>query len=224
MRHVISAIELTALLVALVVVANVQVDVAVWLTLLILLVALIALGFGWRPPRVHSRGKALMVVIVCIASFGAIGTKLQERQDTELAQLRSSNVDGYLARLKEVDEKRWLAELGQLRPDEYKAELARQKAVAAAQRLAQCTDKKAGEAYVMIQSDVLRQLRAPSTAKFPSRYGAGTRHVGDCVYQVFGQFDAQNGFGAMLRGGFSSTIRYFPESGSWQTQKLDVQG
>ncbi|MGB3314059.1 MAG: hypothetical protein WBB85_06585 [Albidovulum sp.] len=92
----------------------------------------------------------------------------------------------------------------------------------AAARLAECTDKKAGEAYVMIQSDVLRQLRAPSTAKFPWRYGAGTRHIGDCVYQVFGQFDAQNGFGDMLRGGFYGTIRYFPESGSWQTQSLSV--
>ncbi|PTW50581.1 hypothetical protein [Rhodovulum kholense] len=224
MRHLIAAIELTALLVALVVVANVHVVAALWLSLFILAVALVALVFGWRPPRIRSRGKALMVVIISLASFGAIAPILKAQQDAELAQLRSSDIDGYLARLKGVDEKRWLAELGKLRPDDYKAELARQKAVAAAQRLAQCTDKKAGEAYVMIQSDVLRQLRAPSTAKFPSRYGAGTRHIGDCVYQVFGQFDAQNGFGAMLRGGVSGTIRHFPESGSWQTQKLDVQG
>ncbi|APE44582.1 hypothetical protein BOO69_15035 [Sulfitobacter alexandrii] len=90
------------------------------------------------------------------------------------------------------------------------------------ERLAQCTGQKASEAYVMIQADVRRALVAPSTAEFPSRYGAGTGHAGDCVYQVNGQFDAQNGFGAMLRGTFTGTIRYFPERGSWQTQSLSV--
>jgi len=90
------------------------------------------------------------------------------------------------------------------------------------ERLAQCTDQKASEAYVMIQADVRRALVAPSTAEFPSRYGAGTGHAGDCLYQVNGHFDAQNGFGAMLRGTFTGTIRYFPERGSWQTQTLSV--
>jgi hypothetical protein len=91
-----------------------------------------------------------------------------------------------------------------------------------AESLAQCTDQKASQAYVMIQADVRRALVAPSTAEFPGRYGAGTGHVGDCLYQVNGHFDAQNGFGAMLRGTFSGTTRHFPESGSWQTQSLSV--
>jgi hypothetical protein len=46
-------------------------------------------------------------------------------------------------------------------------------------------------AYVMIQEDVRRSLRAPSTAEFPGRYGAGMRNMGNCVYQVFGHFDAK---------------------------------
>jgi len=91
-----------------------------------------------------------------------------------------------------------------------------------AERLAQCTDQKMSEAYVMIQTDVRRVLVAPSTANFPWRYDAGTGHLGDCLYRVNGHFDAQNGFGAMLRGTFSGTIRYFPERGSWQTQSLSV--
>jgi len=94
---------------------------------------------------------------------------------------------------------------------------------AEAARLRACTDAKAGEAYVMIQADVRRMLVAPSTAVFPGRYGAGTRHLGDCLYQVNGQFDSQNGFGAMLRGNFSGTTRYFPERRSWQTQTLSVE-
>ena len=89
-------------------------------------------------------------------------------------------------------------------------------------RLRLCSDAKAGEAFVMIQADVRRALVAPSTASFPSRPDSGTKHIGDCVFQVSGHFDAQNGFGAMLRGNFSGTIRYFPEQGSWQTQSLNV--
>lgn len=93
---------------------------------------------------------------------------------------------------------------------------------AEAARLNACTDEKAGEAFVMIQADVRRSLIAPSTANFPARYGTGTGHIGDCLYRVNGYFDAQNGFGAMLRGTFSGTTRYFPENGSWQTQSLSI--
>ena len=96
--------------------------------------------------------------------------------------------------------------------------------VAEANRLAECTDRKISLAYVMIQSDVRRSLRSPSTAEFPGRYGAGTRHLGNCIYQVVGHFDAQNGFGAMIRGTFTGTTEYFPENGSWRTRNLDVQG
>ena len=95
--------------------------------------------------------------------------------------------------------------------------------VQAATGLAKCSDRKTTEAYVMIQADVRRSLVAPSTAEFPWRYGAGTRYIGNCVYQVNGYFDAQNGFGAMLRSTFTGTIRYFPESGSWQTQSLHIK-
>ncbi|CUI27628.1 hypothetical protein [Cognatishimia activa] len=95
---------------------------------------------------------------------------------------------------------------------------------AEANRLAECTDQKISRAYVMIQSDVRRSLRSPSTAEFPGRYGIGTRHLGNCIYQVVGHFDAQNGFGAIIRGTFTGTTEYFPESGSWQTLTLDVRG
>lgn len=91
----------------------------------------------------------------------------------------------------------------------------------AVERSAQCRDHEV-EAYTMIKEDVRRVLVAPSTAKFPWRYDAGTGHLGDCLYRVKGHFDTQNGFGAMLRGTFTGTIRYFPESGGWQTQSLSV--
>ncbi|MCC5957756.1 MAG: hypothetical protein JJU08_00250 [Rhodobacteraceae bacterium] len=56
----------------------------------------------------------------------------------------------------------------------------------------------------------------------PHRPGPGTRHIGYCAYEVNSNFDAQNGFGAMLRGTFSGAIRYFHDGGSWQTQGLTV--
>ena len=79
-------------------------------------------------------------------------------------------------------------------------------------------------AYVMIQTDVRNALKAPSTAKFPGRYGNRTDYLGDCTYRVVGQFDAQNAFGAMLRGSFEGLIAYFPDEGSWRTIALTIDG
>ena len=79
-------------------------------------------------------------------------------------------------------------------------------------------------AYVMIQTDVRNALKAPSTAKFPGRYGNRTGYLGNCTYRVVGQFDAQNAFGAMLRGSFEGLIEYFPDEGSWRTIALTIDG
>ena len=177
---------------------------------------------GKGVPHFRHRGKALLFLIVA-GFFSLQGAVMFEEQvEARWAELRESDPATYLIELREVDTDRWYAELRELDPDAYAAEADRRATLAEAERLAQCTDQKASQAYVMIQADVRRGLVAPSTAEFPGRYGAGTRHVGNCVYQVNGHFDAQNGFGAMLRGTFTGTTRYFPESGSWQTQSLSV--
>ena len=147
-----------------------------------------------------------------------------EQREARRAELRETVPAAPLTQTREVDADRWLAELRELDPDAHATEATRRAEQAQTDRLAECTDEKATLAYVMIQEDERRSLRAPSTAEFPSRYDAGTRNMGNCVYQVFGQFDAQNGFGAMIRGTFTGTTKYFPESGSWRTQTLDVQG
>ena len=131
---------------------------------------------------------------------------------------RRAQAERQAAQEREAEERAREAE--QAEADRVAAEERAREAEAA--RLRACTDAKAGEAYVMMQADVRRMQVAPSTAVFPGRYGAGTRHLGDCLYQVNGQFDSQNGFGAMLRGTFSGTIRHFPETRSWQTQTLTV--
>ncbi|MBY6090483.1 hypothetical protein [Maritimibacter alkaliphilus] len=141
-----------------------------------------------------------------------------------LAELRGSDPQAYLEEVKSFDEERWFEELPALDPDAFAEEQARRIAIEQAERIAQCSDGKASLAYVMIQDDVRRSLRAPSTAEFPGRYSTGTVHLGNCIYQVVGTFDAQNGIGAMIRGRFVGTKEYFPDTKSWQTRSLDVQG
>lgn len=175
-------------------------------------------------PHFRHRGKALLFLILA-GFFSLQGAVLFDQQrEARWAELRKSDPAAFLTELHDADEDRWFAELRELDPEAHAAEVARQAQQAQAARLAECTDQKITLAYVMIQEDVRQSLRAPSTAEFPGRYGTGTRNIGDCVYQVFGQFDAQNGFGAMIRGTFNGTTKYFPESSSWRTLTLDVQG
>ncbi|MGC3938753.1 hypothetical protein ACOTTU_13190 [Roseobacter sp. EG26] len=175
-------------------------------------------------PHFRHRGKALLFLI--IAGFFSLqgAVMFGEQRETRWAELRESDPAAYLTELHDADEDRWFAELRELDPESYAAEAAQRAAQAQADRLAECSNEKTALAYVMIQEDVRRSLRAPSTAEFPGRYGAGTRNMGNCVYQIVGQFDAQNGFGAMIRGTFTGTTEYFPDSGSWRTLTLDVQG
>jgi len=177
-----------------------------------------------KTSRFLGRKSVTMILIVAgiVAFLG--GVKFDEQREARWAELRESDPAAYLTELHGTDEDRWFTELRKLDPETHAAEAARRAAIAEAEHFAECSDQKTSHAYVMIQGDVRRSLRAPSTAEFPGRFGPGTRNMGNCVYQVFGQFDAQNGFGAMIRGTFTGTIEYFPESGSWRTLALDVQG
>ncbi len=175
-------------------------------------------------PHFRHRGKALLFLI--IAGFFSLqgAVMFDEQREARWAELREGDPAAYLTELRDVDADRWFAELRELGPEAHATETARRAAQAQADRLSECTDEKINFAYVMIQEDVRRSLRAPSTAEFPGRYGAGTRNMGNCVYQVSGEFDAQNGFGAIIRGTFTGTVEYFPERGNWRTLTLDVQG
>lgn len=224
MHFLIAYLELTALAAILVILTYAHVEVAMWATFAIFVVATLSLLFGWKPPRITGRLKALMVMFVCFGAAIFIGPKIQAHQEAELAHLRATDVEAYLTALRSQDEVRWLNALKELRPEQYEVEAKRRRNTAQAAYLAECTDDRASTAYVMLQDDVREQLRAPSTADFPGRYEPGTRHLGDCIYQVFGKVDAQNGFGAMLRTSFEGRIQYFPESGGWQTLELKVEG
>jgi len=221
-RSQILIFELIALGTALFFLQKVNASAQTLLATTLFLIATFTLITGKGFPHFRHRGKALLVMFLSGFFVLSGAVVFDQEREARLAELREADPTIYLSELREIDEDRWFEELRALDPDAHAAEAERRAALAETERLAQCSDQKASQAYVMIQVDVRRSLVAPSTAEFPGRYGAGTRHVGDCVYQVNGHFDAQNGFGAMLRGRFTGATRYFPESGSWQTQSLSV--
>jgi len=191
------------------------------MVLFILFLFTLITGFGI--PHFKHRGKALLFLSVA-AFFSLQGAIIaNEQREARLTELREADPTAYLAELRSLDENRWFSELRTLDPDAHAAEAERRARKAKAERLSKCTDKNKSLAYVMIQTDVRNSLRSPSTAEFPGRYGSGTGHIGDCVYRVIGNFDAQNGFGAMIRGSFTGTVQYYPERGSWRTLTLDVR-
>jgi len=201
---------------------NVTVQTLVAILLICVFTFTLITGKGF--PHFRHRGKALLFLIVAVFFSLQGAVMFNEQREMRWAELREADPAAYLTELREVDVERWFTELRELAPDAHAAEATRRAEQALADRLAECTDKKTALAYVMIQEDVRRALRAPSTAEFPGRFGAGTRNMGNCIYQVYGQFDAKNGFGAMIRGTFTGTTEYFPERGSWRTLTLDVQG
>jgi hypothetical protein len=79
-------------------------------------------------------------------------------------------------------------------------------------------------AFVMCQTPVSAQLRAPSNARFPYITAPGVRaeHIGDGVYKVRGFVDAQNGFGAMIRTQWTCEIEETPDH-EWSLRKLEIE-
>ena len=222
LRILISAAEALGLLVVLVLALSYSVPLVIWVSLALMLIATFVLITGRTAPRIQSRGKAIVVGSIAGVCLMASATIYQDQRDENLALLRETDPDAYLAELQRVDDARWIVELERLRPERHAEEMARRAQVAEAERQQACTDRRSAEAYVMIQADVRRDLRAPATADFPALYGQGTGHIGDCIYRVVGHVDAENGFGATLRASFQGRIEYFPDEGSWRTLEVAV--
>lgn len=79
-------------------------------------------------------------------------------------------------------------------------------------------------AFVMSQTFVSRQLKAPSTAKFPYITDSGVSSVslGECKFKVRAYVDAQNGFGAMIRTRYSADMEYLPDEDAWVGTNVQV--
>lgn len=77
-------------------------------------------------------------------------------------------------------------------------------------------------AFVMSQNFTKKQLKAPSTAKFP-RYSEGrVADLGNGEYRVSSYVDAQNAFGAMIRTNYICKVKYVGND-KWQLLEFEFQ-
>jgi hypothetical protein len=79
-------------------------------------------------------------------------------------------------------------------------------------------------AFIMSQGFVKRELKSPSSAKFPYAHddGVSIQKTGECKFRVRGFVDAQNSFGAMIRTPYSIDMEYFPDSKKWGGSNLSM--
>lgn len=77
-------------------------------------------------------------------------------------------------------------------------------------------------AFVMSQHFVKKQLKSPSSAKFPSK-PISANQVGECSMQIMASFDAQNSFGAQLRGHYQVTMHYDSSDKTWSATGLIIE-
>lgn len=64
-------------------------------------------------------------------------------------------------------------------------------------------------------------LKSPSTAEFVRVTSART---GDCTYDILGEVDAQNSFGAQIRNAFLVRLSYLPDAKKWSVDDLQFSG
>jgi hypothetical protein len=79
------------------------------------------------------------------------------------------------------------------------------------------------EAFLICKQFVTKALRAPATAQFPSSSEAVINEVSGNEFEVRSHVDSQNGFGAMIRGTFTCTVKP-TEGGRWQLVELVMDG
>lgn len=79
-------------------------------------------------------------------------------------------------------------------------------------------------AFVASQQFVRRQLRAPSTARFPNITDREVRvsKVGECSFRVSGYVDAQNAFGGTVRTRYVARVRPSSDGRSYTLEDLSM--
>jgi len=80
-------------------------------------------------------------------------------------------------------------------------------------------------AFVMSQTFVKRQLKAPSTANFPwsSSDGVSIRRKGGCRFEVSAYVDAENSFGAKIRSPYVVHLWSDDRGDTWSADRVDIR-
>lgn len=79
-------------------------------------------------------------------------------------------------------------------------------------------------AFVMSQTFVERELKAPASASFPNirADGVTVEERGDCQFTVSAYVDAENSFGAKLRSPYSMDLRFSPSDQKWFAENVAI--
>ena len=88
-----------------------------------------------------------------------------------------------------------------------------------------CKDSRM--AFVMSQNFVKQRLKSPSTAKFPYLSDRGVvsylaGNPSECKHTVIAYFDAQNSFGATVRGTYIVEMQKLPNKDVWRANNLQI--
>jgi len=80
-------------------------------------------------------------------------------------------------------------------------------------------------AFIMSTNFAKRQLRSPTTAKFPSANDRDVRtnYIGECKHEVFGYVDAQNAFGATVRTHYFAVMQNDYGTSTWRALNFEFQ-
>ena len=163
------------------------------------------------------RKRAFLLLVASFAGTMIVGGVELERQNTAAREAGFLDHQDFIA----------AQEAGTTSSETWNASRAEREAEAAEQvelaRLArECGDQHSVSAFVMSQRTVTANLRAPSTAEFPSINAVNVSPVGDCRYVVSAFVDAQNGFGAQIRTPYRAVMERDPESGGWRLLELEM--
>ena len=94
-----------------------------------------------------------------------------------------------------------------------------------AERMVERADKRCVDsslAWTMSQRYVKNNLLSPASAKFPA-LPVAAEHIDGCTHVVVGEFEAQNGFGVMIKHRFSATMTYNKEADTWSGSDINIQ-
>ena len=184
-----------------------------------------------------NRWMGLYVLVLGLVLIFNVAGDRRAAQDELLAGLKESDEEAYLAKVKELrGDDAWLEALQEVDPERHQAEFTRRRlreAAKAEEKTAleirreydeRCRSASARVyAYHAIQRFVAQQLKAPSTAEFPSDHDIAIRPTGTCTFEIDGYVDAQNSFGATLRTRYVGAVtRQEGGDGGWQLDTLRV--
>lgn len=79
------------------------------------------------------------------------------------------------------------------------------------------------EVYAMSKEFVKKQLKSPSTAKFPTYSDDFVTDMGENKFLVASYVDAENSFGAKVRTRYSCILQYIEETGKWQLEDIKLE-